>query len=52
MFSVFGHKNVKVMSGGLPKWIAEGRKVETDNESAEASAYEYIFTPDTFRNHE
>jgi len=25
MFRLFGHKNVSVLDGGLPKWLAEGR---------------------------
>ena len=29
MFRVFGHKDVAVLDGGLPKWLAEGRPVET-----------------------
>ena len=28
MFRVFGHTDVTVLDGGLPKWIAEGRPVE------------------------
>ena len=28
MFRVFGHGDVMVLDGGLPKWIAEGRAVE------------------------
>jgi thiosulfate/3-mercaptopyruvate sulfurtransferase len=28
MFRVFGHKDVAVLDGGLPKWLAEGRPVE------------------------
>ncbi|MEL6265834.1 MAG: 3-mercaptopyruvate sulfurtransferase [Pseudomonadota bacterium] len=28
MMRVFGHKDVAVLDGGLPKWIAEGRAVE------------------------
>ncbi|KAJ3060542.1 hypothetical protein HK102_009449, partial [Quaeritorhiza haematococci] len=27
MFKVFGHENVSVLDGGLPKWISEGREV-------------------------
>lgn len=28
MFRVFGHNDVAVLDGGLPKWVAEGRPVE------------------------
>ena len=28
MFRVFGHLDVAVLDGGLPKWLAEGRPVE------------------------
>jgi thiosulfate/3-mercaptopyruvate sulfurtransferase len=28
-FRVMGHDNIRVLDGGLPKWIAEGRPVET-----------------------
>jgi len=27
MFRVFGHKDIAVLDGGLPKWLAEGRPV-------------------------
>src|SRR5256714_6758421 len=27
MFLSFGHKNVRILNGGLKKWVAEGRKV-------------------------
>ncbi|MEO1495213.1 MAG: 3-mercaptopyruvate sulfurtransferase [Pseudomonadota bacterium] len=30
MFRVFGHTDVAVLDGGLPKWIAEGRPVEDE----------------------
>jgi thiosulfate/3-mercaptopyruvate sulfurtransferase len=30
MFRVFGHTDVAVLDGGLPKWIAEGRAVEDE----------------------
>lgn len=28
MFRVFGHRDVAVLDGGLPKWLAEGRPLE------------------------
>ncbi len=28
MFRVFGHRDIAVLDGGLPKWIAEGRPTE------------------------
>jgi thiosulfate/3-mercaptopyruvate sulfurtransferase len=30
MFRIMGHKDVAVLDGGLPKWIAEGRTVTDD----------------------
>jgi thiosulfate/3-mercaptopyruvate sulfurtransferase len=30
MFRVFGHMDVAVLDGGLPKWLSEGRPVETE----------------------
>jgi thiosulfate/3-mercaptopyruvate sulfurtransferase len=30
MFRVFGHMDVAVLDGGLPKWLAEGRPVEAE----------------------
>lgn len=30
MFRVFGHDDVAVLDGGLPKWIAEGRAVDDE----------------------
>ncbi|MDO9060241.1 MAG: sulfurtransferase, partial [Bradyrhizobium sp.] len=29
MFLAFGHRKVRVLDGGLKKWVAEGRKVES-----------------------
>ena len=38
MFRLFGHRDVKVLDGGLPKWKAEARDVtSTPTEQAEAS---------------
>ena len=34
MFRVFGHDNVAVLDGGLPKWFEEGRPVEVSSATA------------------
>lgn len=43
MFRVFGHENVSVLDGGLPKWLAEARPVE----SGEPTPPVRDFTPRT-----
>ncbi len=30
MFKAFGHKNVAILNGGLPKWAAQGMPVDTE----------------------
>ncbi len=42
MFKVFGHDDVAVLDGGLPKWLAEGRAVA---EGAAHRPQERHFTP-------
>ncbi|MFD2263069.1 3-mercaptopyruvate sulfurtransferase [Lacibacterium aquatile] len=39
MFRVFGHDKVAVLDGGLPKWLAEGRPIE----SGEARNFHGVF---------
>ena len=34
MFRVFGHTDVAVLDGGLPKWLAEGRPVDDETPTA------------------
>lgn len=41
MFRVFGHDAVAVLDGGLPKWLREGRPVE----SGPARPQQAVFTP-------
>ena len=33
MFQAMGHKNVQVLNGGLPKWIKEGRKTDSESDA-------------------
>ncbi|CAO3661168.1 unnamed protein product [Umbelopsis ramanniana] len=42
-FRVFGHQKVSVLNGGLPKWIAEGRPIES-GEPKSISPVEYNVT--------
>ncbi|KAJ3046317.1 hypothetical protein HDV00_000131 [Rhizophlyctis rosea] len=39
MFRAFGHENVSVLNGGLPKWIAEGRPTVSESQSVEPKVY-------------
>ena len=39
MFRAFGHTNVSVLNGGLTKWVAESRKVDSDPQSTDDYAY-------------
>ena len=43
LLRLFGHENVAVLDGGLPKWKAEGRPLESGEPPAVAPA---TFTPD------
>lgn len=43
MMGVFGHDQVAILDGGLPKWVREGRPVETGDAPAPAPA---TFVPD------
>lgn len=39
MFLSFGHKDVRILNGGLKKWKAEGRKVESGQVTAKPAIY-------------
>ncbi len=39
MFRVFGHERVSVLAGGLPRWQAEGRPVESGTPRVAPSAF-------------
>ena len=40
MFTLHGHANVQVLSGGLKKWVAEGRITEKEEAGTE-NDYDY-----------
>jgi thiosulfate/3-mercaptopyruvate sulfurtransferase len=42
VFSLFGHKDVRLLDGGRAKWIAEGRPITTDVTSRPATNYPVV----------
>jgi thiosulfate/3-mercaptopyruvate sulfurtransferase len=50
MFLSFGHVNVKVLDGGLNKWVLEGRKTESGDVTREPGRYVATFNPGYVRN--
>jgi thiosulfate/3-mercaptopyruvate sulfurtransferase len=51
MFRVFGHDRVAVLDGGLPKWLADGRPVESGVPPASApKSFAAEFRPHLVRN--
>ncbi|MSP49708.1 MAG: sulfurtransferase [Alphaproteobacteria bacterium] len=45
MFRIFGHDNVAVLDGGLPKWIAEGRPVTDKPTQIKAASFKAGLRP-------
>ncbi|MGE0618843.1 MAG: 3-mercaptopyruvate sulfurtransferase [Afipia sp.] len=43
MFLSFGHANVRVLDGGLKKWLAEGRAVESGEATPKPATFEAAF---------
>ncbi len=39
VFTLFGHRDLRLMDGGRQKWIAEGREVSTQHETPAPSSY-------------
>lgn len=52
MFLSFGHENVRVLDGGLKKWMAEGRPVEKGEVSSKPAAFKASFDPAYVRSKE
>jgi thiosulfate/3-mercaptopyruvate sulfurtransferase len=49
-FRAFGHDNVALLNGGLPKWTAEGRALETAAPSPTAATYAATLNPALVRS--
>src|SRR5689334_22453305 len=52
MLRLFGHDNVALLDGGLPKWKAEGRPLETDVPAIPARRFTAHFRPELVRDKE
>lgn len=50
MFRVFGHDNVVVLDGGLPKWEAEGRPLEAGESPPKRAKFKAAFRPGLVRS--
>lgn len=50
MFRVFGHDRVAVLDGGLPKWLAEGRPVESGPVAPPPAVFTARFRPELVRS--
>jgi len=50
MFRVFGHDRVSVLSGGMPKWLAEGRPTEGGDATPAAAEFTARFRPGMVRS--
>jgi thiosulfate/3-mercaptopyruvate sulfurtransferase len=50
MFLAFGHSNVRILDGGLKKWKAEGRKVESGEVKARPATFKASYDPRRVRS--
>jgi thiosulfate/3-mercaptopyruvate sulfurtransferase len=47
VFSLFGHRDVRLLDGGRDRWIAEGRPLTTDAATSEATDYPVLERDDS-----
>ncbi len=52
MFLSYGHSNVRILDGGLKKWKAEGRKVESGEVKAKPATFKASYDPRRVRSME
>src|SRR5436190_8252733 len=45
MFLSFGHKNVRILNGGLKRWVADGRQVESRPVAPKPANFNARFDP-------
>jgi len=50
MFRIFGHDDVAVLNGGLPKWEAEGNPVSAETVTPAPGAFTASFRPELVRS--
>ena len=50
MFRFFGHDNVAVLDGGLPKWIKDGHEISSSPVSPSSTTFECNRRPDLVKN--
>src|SRR3981081_2632740 len=50
MFLSFGHRNVKVLDGGLQKWLSEGRPTHSGHGHPKPGKFQAKLDPDFVRN--
>ncbi|MCW5714738.1 MAG: 3-mercaptopyruvate sulfurtransferase [Bauldia sp.] len=50
-FRIFGAERVQVLDGGLPKWLAEGRPVESGVHAPAPAIFRPRFRPELVRDH-
>jgi thiosulfate/3-mercaptopyruvate sulfurtransferase len=49
-FRVFGHDNVAILEGGLPRWLAEKRPTESGTATPPKATFEAAFRPELVRS--